>query len=169
MTKKLIAIYIRHGLGWNGDFCSWSKLALNWFDMDNVQIYTDGKQTFTLKSLQEEPDVLMIPNSLGDPEQPDNLKQILSSCLLVELNTREHNLSDLIQNSGVRVLRCYDRDFTLVNNGNGYFHAGDIMNSETPGLGYYSQMGISVIIDEIKDDGTCTVTVTGPEYKTKAE
>ncbi|MBR4201836.1 MAG: hypothetical protein IKQ91_11335 [Oscillospiraceae bacterium] len=150
----------------HGDYTVWSKLALNWYEQEDVQVYTGGTQTFTLKSAQTAPNVLVIPKNQFDPERPDYLRRLMfyNDCLLVELNTPEQNMYGQIEKSGVRVLRGLRHIFSLVDDDHGYYYAGESLTESTPDYKDFAERGISIKIDEIKDDGTCTVTVTGLEY-----
>lgn len=152
-----------------GDFCAFSKLMLGWYKPEQVQIYTGGKQTFTLHSSQQSPGCILIPRNDAD--------DFLCEYFLIESVTDEENNKagyfrnnrfTLFEKGGIRIMHCdasvidghwgpelkwnnfgklYDKSsekqrvLRLVNDGGGFFRKGAVIDSSTPGFRWYSSSG----------------------------
>ena len=178
------------------DMCSFGKMMYGWYAEDELQIYTGGTQTFTLESSQRAPSCLMIPTSGLDSffgeyfmveyntPEGNNTRFVGGGYT-----------APFFREGGVRILHCeasryfdmdifawqfrwenfsryYDnshqkqRVIRLVNDGNGFFKAGDTVSSSTPGFAWYDRYGgqtvdpgIILHVDQI-ENGKATVTVS---------
>ena len=165
------------------DMSAFSKLMCGWIAADEVQIYTGGTQTFTLRTAQDVPDCILIPRG--------ELDGFLSEYFLIELNTADmNNLYTFYENvgypifeaGGVRILHCnaetwygtngyefkwnnfgqnYDpsnnaqRVLRLVNDRAGFFGGGSVIGGGMPGFAWYGADGGRSL------DPGVTVTVDG--------
>ena len=172
-----------------GDFSSFSKLMYGWLREDEVQWYSGGTQSFTLKDSSTQGSCLILPISSG-------VGDITSEYFLVEYVTHNGNNAELdrwTSDSGVRIFHInaeliqeegsdlknfkYEgfsqfyqgndrfRITRLVNDGQGFYHSGDICTYGTEGFAGYDANGYQAVdtgytieIGELSD-GACTVTV----------
>ena len=166
-----------------GDMSAFSKLMYGWYDKNEIQIYTGGTQTFTLRSSQDAPGLIVIPR--GD------LNGYLSEFFTVEYATPTGNNTagfyedtryTLFGTEGVRILHCdseiayngwnlelawnnygvyYDssnqkqRVLRLVNEKEGgrFFRAGKTVDGSISGFHWYDDSGWQTV------DPGITVTV----------
>ncbi len=172
-----------------GDFSSFSKLMYGWLREDEVQWYSGGTQSFTLKDCSAQGSCLILPISSG-------VGDLTSEYFLVEYVTHNGNNAELdrwTNDSGVRIFHInaeliqeewsglknfkYEgysqfyqgndrfRITRLVNDGQGFYHSGDICTYGTEGFAGYDANGYQTVdtgytieIGAIAD-GACTVTV----------
>ena len=173
-----------------GDFSAFSKLMLGWYTADEAQMYSasNGSMTYTLQSSQDAPGCIIIPRVDGTGYR--------SEYFIIEYATYAGNnlnwqFSD--QNGGIRILHCqaevkegywgpelrynnYGQDYDnsnqkqrvlrLVNEGNGFFHAGDVVNNSVSGFAWYDDSGyrtvdpnLSISLDSL-ENGVYTITIT---------
>ena len=142
-----------------GDLCAFNKTRLGWCTPDNMQVYTGGTQKFTIGSNQTTRDFLVIPRDV-----PAEAKDFgfAGDYFIVELNTPEANCGNAFEKGGMRILRFNWAKFAgLVNDGNGYFSAGEKADADTEGFTWKdgSAAGIQISFDQIAD-GKCTLTVS---------
>ena len=174
-----------------GDFCPYSKLMVGWYGKKDIQRYDlekGGAQTFTLSDDSLSPSVLLLPKTDAD--------DLFSEYFTVDYITPQANFDGLFDEGGVRLyhvessLGTYDdgtdyliadafspeydatgegrRLIRLVNNGNGFYHAGDTADGSASGFAWYDtsgketvDTGYTVHVDSIDEQNrTCTVTVT---------
>lgn len=174
-----------------GDFCPYSKLMVGWYSKNDIQCYDwakGGSQTFVLSDDSTDPSVLLLPSaeSCG----------LFSEYFTVDYITPRANFDGLFDEGGVRIyhvdseIGTYDdgtdyliadafspeydatgegrRLIRLVNNGNGFYHAGDTVDGSAPGFAWYDASGRETVdtgytahVDSIDEQNrTCTVTVT---------
>lgn len=171
-----------------GDFCSFSKLMLGWYQRSQIQtayVSNGAKQEFTLTSDSTDGSCLVIPryNSTG----------YLTEYFVVDYVTPEANYDGLFSEGGVRIYHAdasvspdeyygpfftyegyseyYDktnqgrRVVRLVNDGNGFYSEGDVVSSAEEGFGWYDKDGkpaiepeFTINVDSITD-GKCKLTV----------
>lgn len=169
-----------------GDMSAFSKLMLGWYQTDEVMVYQGGTQTYQLRSSQQAPNCIVIPR--GD------LNGYLSEYFVVEFATYEsNNINWQFRGGGIRVLHCqaevtegwwgpefkynnygmhYDssnqkqRVLRLVNEGNGFFGQGAVINNAVNGFAWYDangyqtvNPGITITVGALAD-GAYTVTIT---------
>lgn len=148
-----------------GDYSSFSKLMLGWYQESEITVYdkSKGTQTFSLASSQHSPDFIIIPGEeLGD--------SYFGEYFVIEYVTDDQNNTMWWnENSGIRILHiqselytyeywgiscfAYDnygpryqgddgvRVIRLVNDSNGYFESGDIVDSSVSGFAWYDESG----------------------------
>lgn len=141
-----------------GELSAFSKVRLGWCTPENMQVYTGGNQEFTLNSNQTTRDFLVIPQQV--PAE-GNTFGFGGDYFIVELNTPEENCTGAFEEAGVRILHFNGRSFVgLVNDGNGFFRAGDAADGSVPGFTWQDGAGVDVWIsvDEIAD-GQCKLTI----------
>ncbi|MBE6847276.1 MAG: hypothetical protein E7503_03975 [Ruminococcus sp.] len=169
-----------------GDMSAFSKLMLGWYTTDEVMLYNGGTQTYTLQSSQQAPNCIVIPRY--------DINGYLSEYFIVEYATYEgNNIHWLFANGGIRILHCqaeivegywgpelkynnygmyYDdsnqkqRVLRLVNEGNGFFGSGAVINSGTAGFAWYDDNGyqtvdpgVTVSVGQLTD-GSYTITIS---------
>lgn len=168
-----------------GDMCAFSKLMLGWYNTDEVQIFEGDIQTYTLQSSQQAPNCILIPRYDDGG--------FLSEYFIIEYATYEaNNINWQFVNGGIRIYHCqaeivegywgsefkynnygmyYDnsnqkqRVLRLVNEGNGFFHEGDVITSSTAGFAWYDENGERTIDPNVTVsvgaliDGSYTITV----------
>ncbi len=152
-----------------GDYSSFSKLMLGWYRENEISVYdkSKGTQTFTLSSAQHSPDFILIPGeTLGN--------SYFGEYFIVEYVTEdENNTMWWNKNSGIRVLHIQSELYTydywninvfaydnygplyqgddgtrvvrLVNDNNGYFTSGDVIDSSVSGFAWYDSNGQETI------------------------
>lgn len=175
-----------------GDFSQFSKLMFGWLKPSQIQVYdsSKGSTTFTLKSGSESGNCVIIPNGTLDSNYlseyfiieyvtpssnydnkwiSDGNKGIRIFHVDADLYTDDwggktfayENYSPLYTkgDTGKRVVR-------LVNDGNGFFGTGDIINSSTQGFDWYDSNGqetvnpnVSVSVGNL-NNGEFSVTVS---------
>lgn len=143
-----------------GDFSQFSKLQLGWLRSDQVQVYGYGQEEeFILPSSQKGGCIVIFPGKFGE-------RGYQSEYFVVEYNTPEGNFEGLFdeEEAGVRILHVqaeyapsaanvfyryenfgddYDTSETgirfvrLVNDGNGYYQAGDSVTLGEAGMEWY--------------------------------
>lgn len=174
-----------------GDFCPYSKLMVGWYSKNDIQCYDwakGGSQTFVLSDDSTDPSVLLLPSaeSCG----------LFSEYFTVDYITPRANFDGLFDEGGVRIyhvdseIGTYDdgtdyllydgfspdydstgkgrKLIRLVNNGNGFYHAGDTVDGSAPGFAWYDASGRETVdtgytahVDSTDEQNrTCTVTVT---------
>ncbi len=148
-----------------GDYSSFSKLMLGWYKESEISVYdkSKGTQTFALSSAQHSPNFVLIPGeTLGD--------SYFGEYFIIEYVTEdENNTMWWNENSGIRVLHiqselytydywdinvfAYDnygplyqgddgtRVIRLVNDNNGYFTTGAVIDSSVSGFAWYDSNG----------------------------
>ena len=172
-----------------GDFSSFSKLMYGWLREDEVQWYSGGTQSFTLKDSSTQGNCLILPINA-------EVGNLASEYFLVEYVTHNGNNAELdrwTNDSGVRIFHInaeliqeewsglknfkYEgfsqyyqgndrfRMTRLVNDGQGFYHTGDVCTYGTEGFAGYDANGFQTIdtgytieIGELSD-GAYTVTV----------
>ncbi|MBD5459536.1 MAG: hypothetical protein HDR26_01145 [Lachnospiraceae bacterium] len=175
-----------------GDFSQFSKLQLGWLTREQVQIMPDDAQrmTFSLPPAVQGGCVLIFP-----PGQEPNFQ---GEYFLVEYITPEGYHKGTFSQGGVRVLHVqaemmtqdgyyysykynnfspyYDssnngiRVLKLVNDGNGFYHEGDVVTFENTGgaagnFGWYTEEGtitdpgFEIRIGEMQEDGAIEIEV----------
>lgn len=172
-----------------GDFSSFSKLMYGWLREDEVQWYSGGTQSFTLRDSSTQGSCLIVPinSEIGD---------FNAEYFLVEYVTPNNNNAELAMHtndSGIRIFHIqaelkpedwlgltnfkYEgfseyyngndriRVTRLVNDGQGFYHTGDICSYGTSNFAGYDadgmqtiNTGISIEIGE-SVNGAYTVTV----------
>lgn len=172
-----------------GDFSSFSKLMFGWLRENEVQWYSGGTQSFTLKDSATQGSCLIVPisSSVGD---------LTAEYFLVEYVTHNGNNAEMngwTNDSGIRIFHInaeliredwsglknfkYEgfsqyyqgndrfRITRLVNDGQGFYHTGDICTYGTNGFAGYDANGYQTVDTgytiEIGalSDGVYTVTV----------
>lgn len=173
-----------------GDYSSLSKLMLGWYTESEISVYDklEGTQSFTLKSAQHSPDFVIIPSStLGD--------DYFGEYFVIEYVTAdENNTMWWNKDSGIRILHVQSEIYTydywninvfaydnygpsyagddgirfirLVNDSNGYFATGDVIDSSVSGFAWYDSngketvdTGISISVDSFSN-GEYTIIIS---------
>lgn len=168
----------------DGDYSQFSKLMLGWLKRSQVHIYTGGKKKFTLKTSSDEGSCIIIPLNRHKGISAEDVytsEYFLIQYDTAEKNMK-NVISDT--NSGIRIFHIdaeicddeyggdsyfkyngfsqyYDtshmgrRIIRLVNDGNGYFHNGDVIDGTTSGFAWYDENGKETI------DTGLTIQITG--------
>lgn len=174
-----------------GDFSSFSKLMYGWLRESEVQWYSgSSEQTFTLKDASEQGSCLILPIS-STPGDVTSEYFIVEYTTLGGNNAELANW--WVQDTGVRIFHVNAELYTtswgdtnfmyegfgenymgddkirvarLVNDGNGFYHAGDVCTFGTTNFAAYDtdgnqtvDTGYTVTIGELTD-GAYTVTVS---------
>ena len=151
----------------NADFCAYSKMLFGWCPQESLQFYTGGTQEFTLKSIQQEPSFVMIPQ-----RRTDNLGYDCTLPLfMIELTTQENNNAKISEANGVRVMFCSSGTPEIIDPEHGCCQSGEILNPDTPGFETWSNakpINLQITVGEIKD-GECTITISEYEAPAAAE
>ncbi len=173
-----------------GDYSSLSKLMLGWYQESEISVYdnTMAEQTFTLTSAQHSPNFVLIPGeTLGN--------DYFGEYFIIEYVTAdENNTMWWNESAGIRILHAqtevytydywnisvfaydnygplYDGDdgirfVRLVNDNNGYFTSGDIIDSSVSGFAWYDSngqetvdTGLSISVDSFSN-GEYTITIS---------
>ncbi|MBR3267661.1 MAG: hypothetical protein IKI58_02880 [Oscillospiraceae bacterium] len=152
-----------------GDMSSFSKLMLGWYYDSDIQIYTGGNQTFTIKSYEFEPSFILIPR--GD------LNDFHSEYFIIEVEKPEGNNTAYFYDSkryrmftvtAARILHCnaelwngywgpelkwynygqmYDdsnekqRVLRMVTENGGGYRAGSVIDYNSEGFAWYDNNG----------------------------
>ena len=179
-----------------GDMCAFSKLMLGWYAKDEVQIYTGGTKQYTLEaSSQHMPGCILIPkDDLNDFHSEYIIIESVTNDGNNTAGFYENYKYPLFETSGIRVMHCtaelwegywgtelkwnnygqkYDnsnqkqRVLRLVNEGNGFFGNGAVIDNQTSGFGWYDSSGFETVdpgvvitISDLDSSGKCTVTVS---------
>lgn len=152
-----------------GDYSSLSKLMLGWYCESEIYVYDDSKssQTFNLTSSQHSPNFVLIPGEdLGD--------DYFGEYFIIEYVTPDGNNTMWWNKSGgIRILHVqteiytyeywnvsifaydnygpsYDGDdkvrfVRLVNDNNGFFRRGDVVDSSVSGFAWYDSDGYETV------------------------
>lgn len=172
-----------------GDFCPLSKLFLGWYNSHQIQRFDLSRQTsqtFTLSDDSSYGSILLLPKKDGDG--------YFSEYFIVDYLTASGNYDGLFSDGGMRIYHvdmessiddwgssylCFDnfspdydvsgtgrRLLRLVNDGNGFFHAGDLIDNSIPGFAWYDSngaetedSGYQITVEKITER-KCTVTVS---------
>ena len=91
-----------------GDLSAFSKLMLGWIADDEIQVYTGGEQTFTLRSAQQKPSCIVIPRK---QENGWLSEYMIIEFITGEANNTNYNWNGIIspllsREGGVRILHC---------------------------------------------------------------
>lgn len=169
-----------------GDMTCFDKLMYGWYNEDEVYVYDGTTHEFTLESSQKAPNCILIPLKSDEG--------YFSEYFMVEYVTHEGNNSTwwLFKEGGIRVLHCaaekvegywgpefkysnygkyYDtsnekqRVLRLVNDGNGFFGDGDVVNSTFSNFMWYDAWGYSTVEPNLQ----ITLTKTGDTFTVKID
>lgn len=175
-----------------GDYSMFSKLALGWLKRSDVSIYRGNEESITLHSAQVKGECVIIPINADETDENAILQ---GEYFLIEYNTPDKNMASALASDegGIRILHVdaetYEEDgigaflyngfspyydtthqgrriLRLVNDDSGYFHAGDVIDRDTPGFGWYDSDGEETVAPGIEiriengsaDTITCTIT-----------
>ena len=174
-----------------GDFSSFSKLMYGWLRENEVQWYSGGEQTFQLQDVSEQGSCLIVPISSGVGDL--TAEYFLVEYVTAKNNNTDIAWYYPDDNAGVRIFHIKSDLFTddwgsttfmyeayspayqgndrfrvirRVNDGQGFYHSGDICTYGTPGFAAYDAQGyqtvdtgLTIRIGELRD-GAYTVTVS---------
>ncbi len=173
-----------------GDYSSLSKLMLGWYCESEIYVYDDSKssQTFNLTSSQHSPNFVLIPGEdLGD--------DYFGEYFIIEYVTPDgNNTMWWNKNGGIRILHVQTELYTydywnvsvfayenygpsyngddkvrfvrLVNDNNGFFKRGDVVDSSVSGFAWYDSDGFETVDTNLEisvgslSNGAYSVTVS---------
>lgn len=176
-----------------GDYSQFSKLMLGWLKSDEAKVYTGGKKSYKLSSSAEKGSCVIIPVNCKKGMSAEDVytgEYFLIQYDTAEKNMKNAIPDD---ESGIRIFHIdaeicedeyggdsyfkyngfsqyYDTTHTgrriirLVNDGNGYFHKGDVIDSSVSGFAWYDENGRETIgtglIIKVTGDGRITISQT---------